>query len=76
MSQKHVQLTIGRLLTDEAFRLQFLNDRKGTLAALRDQGIELTRAESTALMRTDCTVWSSVAELIDADLQCCVLQDD
>lgn len=76
MSQKYVQLTIGRLLTDEAFRLRFLTDRKGTLAALRDQGIELTRAELEALMRTDGSLWLSAAELIDADLQCCVLQDD
>ena len=51
MSQKTVQLMIGRLLTDEDLRLQFVERPRETLADLRDQGFELTNDESDALAR-------------------------
>jgi uncharacterized lipoprotein YmbA len=69
MSQKTVQLIIGRLVTDEEYRLWFLNDPLGALNALRDQGVELTRGEIEALVRTDRTLWKDTAERIDAQLQ-------
>src|SRR4051812_7841073 len=57
MSQKTVQSIIGRLITDEEYRLRFLNDPLGTLNELRDQGVELTRGEIDALARTERTLW-------------------
>ena len=69
MSQRTVQLLIGRLITDEEYRLAFLSDPLGTLNALRDQGVELTRREIDALARTDRTLWSDAAERIDPHLQ-------
>ena len=69
MSQKTVQLIIGRLVTDEEYRLQFLNDPLGTLNELRDQGVELTRGEIDALARTDHALWIDAAERIDQRLQ-------
>jgi hypothetical protein len=69
MSQKTVQLIIGRLVTDEEYRLRFLNDSLGALIALRDQGVELTRGEIEALVRTDRTLWTDTAEWIDPHLQ-------
>jgi hypothetical protein len=69
MSQKTVQSIIGRLVTDEEYRLRFLNDPLGTLNELRDQGVELTRGEIEALARTDRTFWIDAAERIDRHLQ-------
>jgi hypothetical protein len=69
MSQKTVQLIIGRLVTDEEYRLRFLDDPLGALIALHDQGVELTRSEIKALVRTDRTLWTDTAGRIDPHLQ-------
>ena len=53
MSQKTVQLVIGRLVTDEELRVQFLRDPLETLTAFRDRGFELTGAEIESLVQTD-----------------------
>ncbi len=76
MSQKTVQSIIGRLVTDEEYRLRFLNDPLGTLNELRDQGVELTRGEIEALARTDRTFWNDAAERIDRRLQRSSLRSD
>ena len=69
MSQKTVQLLIGRLLTDEECRDRFLINPIGALVALRDQGYELTRTEIEALARTDPTFWIDGAGRLDSRLQ-------
>jgi DNA-binding CsgD family transcriptional regulator len=69
MSLKTVQLIVGRLVTDEEYRLTFLSDPTRALTMLRDQGVELTAAELDALVRTDRTLWSDAAARIDPDLQ-------
>jgi hypothetical protein len=76
MSQKTVQLVIGRLVTDEEYRLRFLSDPLGVLNRLHDQGVELTRGEIEALVRTDRTLWTEAAERIDSHLQRCSLRKD
>ncbi|MBZ5556570.1 MAG: Os1348 family NHLP clan protein [Acidobacteriia bacterium] len=74
MSQKTVQLMIGRLLTDEDLRLQFVERPRETLADLRDQGFELTNDEIDALARSDPKMWPSVARRIHPRLQRCSLR--
>ena len=69
MSHKTVQSIVGRLVTDEEYRLRFLADPLGTLSELRDQGVELTRGEIEALARTDRALWVDAAERIDPHLQ-------
>ena len=69
MSLKTVQLIVGRLVTDEEYRMKFLSDPTHALTALRDQGVELTTGEIDALVRTDRTLWSDAAGRIDKDLQ-------
>ena len=69
MSLRTVQLIVGRLVTDEEYRLNFLSDPVRALTRLRDQGVELTAAEVDALIRTDRTLWSDAAARIDQQLQ-------
>jgi hypothetical protein len=76
MSQKTVQFLIGRLLTDEELRLQFVRQPLATLVALRDQGFELTTSEIEALVETDKRLWRSAAERIHSRLQRCSLRSE
>ncbi len=69
MSLKTVQSIVGRLITDEDYRLKFLSDPMGALTVLRNQGVELTSAEIEALIRTDQTLWTDAARRIDPHLQ-------
>jgi hypothetical protein len=50
MSLRTVQVIVGRLVTDEDYRLKFLSDPIRALTTLRDQGVELTSAEIDALI--------------------------
>ncbi len=74
MSQKTVQLVIGRLLTDEDLRLQFAGRPFETLAQLRERGFELTNDEIDALSRSDPKVWHSMARRLHPGLQGCSLR--
>jgi len=74
MSQKTVQLVIGRLLTDEDLRDRFVEQPLETLTALRNQGFELTGDEIEALVQTDAGVWPSMARRIHPRLQRCSLR--
>ena len=76
MSQRNVQLTVGRLVTDEEFRLRFLDDPDEVLFALVGQGFDLTAGEVEALVRTDRALWTDAAARIDARLQRCRLTGD
>ena len=74
MSQKTVQLVIGRLLTDEDLRLRFVERSLETLRELREQGYEMTADEIDALVRTDPAAWPSMARRIHPRLQQCSLR--
>jgi hypothetical protein len=74
MSQKHVELLIGRLLTDEELRRQFSNAPFETLVALSEEGWELTRGEIDAFVQTDVTLWSRVAAKLPSRIQRCSLR--
>ena len=76
MAHKTVQLIIGRILTDEAFRASFLDHPTKTLLSLRDMGFDLTSAEIDALAHTDRQLWSSGADWIDGRLQRCSFGTD
>lgn len=75
MSQKTVQLIVGRLLTDEEYRIRFVREPLEALAALRDRGLDLTPGEMDALARTDRNLWSDAAKRIDPRLQRCSLRE-
>jgi len=69
VSQRNVEVLIGRLLTDEGFRQRFLADPRVVLRELVEQGTHLTFLEIDALTAIDLTLWRTVAEQIDPRLQ-------
>lgn len=69
MSQRNIELLIGRLLTDEAFRLEFIRHLTKTLAGFIDSGHELTAHEIRALMASRPTFWNDIAAELDPRLR-------
>ena len=76
MSQRIVERVVGRLITDEEFRLEFTRLPERTLAALVEQGWELTPIEVEALVQTDTRLWSDGARRINPRLQRSSLKAD
>jgi hypothetical protein len=74
MSHRTIERVIGRLLTDEELRREFTRAPQRTLAALAEQGWELTRLEADALLTIEVRLWSDVAARIDPRLQRCSLK--
>jgi len=69
MSQHHVELLIGRLLTDEALLAEFTRAPYRALAAYLEQGWQLTSGEVRALAETDPDVWVTAAAHIPQRLR-------
>ena len=69
MSQRHVELLIGRLLTDDDLRDQFTRAPFDTLAAFCQQGWDLSRGEIDALAATDLSFWSAAAARLPSRLR-------
>ncbi len=69
VAQRNVEVAIGRLVTDEAFRAMFLRDPAATLAQFIEWGYALTPVEIAALQATDRGLWTRTAEQIDPRLQ-------
>lgn len=69
MAQRIVEILIGRLITDEQFRDDFLRAPERVLQLLGERGFELSRTEVSALIDTDPAVWARTADAIDPRLQ-------
>ena len=69
MTQRSIEMVIGRLVTDEEFRETFLRNPHQALGDLLEQWTHLSAAEIAALVATDSTLWLEVAEHIDQRLQ-------
>jgi hypothetical protein len=69
-------MLIGRLITDEQFRREFLDDPEKTLFDLCDRGLELSRTETAALVNTDPALWARTGEAIDPRLQKASLKNE
>ena len=74
MSHRRVEQLIGRLLTDEEFRDEFVLAPKDALTALVDQGWDFSEFELDALLSVDVTVWLETAAKIDPRLQRCCMK--
>jgi hypothetical protein len=68
VTQRWIEIVVGRLVTDEAFRRTFLADPHRALQDLVDQGTHLTQAEMTALVAVDTGLWDRVARHVDPRL--------
>jgi hypothetical protein len=73
MSQKTVQLIIGRILTDDDLRARFVQKPGRVLRELRELGYELTDAEAEALADTPAHAWTTAAGQMHPRLQRCRL---
>jgi hypothetical protein len=69
VAQRSIEILIGRLITDEAFRIAFLRNRAETLRGFIESGHELTELEICALDHTRQDLWVLVADQIDPRLQ-------
>jgi hypothetical protein len=69
VSQRSIEVVVGRLVTDEAFRDAFLRDPQRTLEAVVESGLALTDLEVRAVIGTQAALWSSVADALDPRLQ-------
>lgn len=67
--QRHIELLIGRLATDEDFRLAFRRDPQRTLNDAVAWGLALSEVEVTAILATDQTLWDRIAQELDSRLQ-------
>lgn len=65
MSQRGVQLTVGRLVTDRVFRGRVEHGGSAYLAALRTSGIDLSRTEIAMLIGIDPAVWRNLARQLE-----------
>jgi hypothetical protein len=69
LAQRTIEVLIGRLITDEQFRADFLSHPARTLAALCEQGWDLSHTEISALVATDPALWTKTADAVDPRLQ-------
>jgi hypothetical protein len=69
VTQRSIEMVIGRLVTDDEFRVTFSRDPHHALAEVLERGMHLTHSEIGALIATEPTLWGHVAEQIDPRLQ-------
>jgi len=69
MSQRNVEIVIGRLATDEEARERFLEAPQAEIASLRQGGMELSSVEAEALAALPRGPLEALADALDPRLQ-------
>jgi hypothetical protein len=70
LAQRIVEILIGRLVTDEQFRTDFLAAPETTLVDYcTGRGLDLSHTEIAALLATDRALWGRTADALDGRLQ-------
>jgi hypothetical protein len=69
LAQRSIEILLGKLLTDEAFREAFVANPSKVLQAFAEAGHELTILEIAALRAMPVRVWSEFAGQVDPRLQ-------
>jgi hypothetical protein len=73
MTQRAVEIVLGRLATDEAVRRRFLEAPHAALRELTEMGLELSAVELLALQSLDAAAVQRFAQAVDPRLQKAVL---
>lgn len=76
MTQKSVEIVIGKLASDEELRGAFRRDRVAALRDLRQQGLELSPLESASLVGLDVAALDRLAETLDPRLKKVSLKEE
>lgn len=76
VSQKSVEIVIGRLATDEALRGRFTRQPQATLQELVGTGLELSPGEAEALLAMPADVLRVLATWVHPRLQKAALKED
>ena len=76
MSQKSVEVLIGRLATDEPLRRRFVADASGVMRRFLAEGHPLSAVEAAALARLDAAALDRFARALDPRLQKAALDVD
>lgn len=76
MSQRSVEVVIGRLATDEQFRQAYQADPLAAIDALASEGLALTPTEREALALTPPGAWETVACALDPRIRKVALPQD
>jgi hypothetical protein len=70
VTQKSVEIVIGKLASDEELRRRFRHNRLATLRSLaQEQGLELTTVEVASLEGADADAFERLAEALDPRVQ-------
>jgi hypothetical protein len=69
MGQRSIEILVGRLVTDEELRQQFVAEPREILRLARQHGLELTTAEADALLASPVALWDQLAAFLDPRLQ-------
>jgi len=69
MSQRNVELVVGKLATDEDFRRRFAAGPEAALAEAAAAGLELTPVEQRALLDLEMDACERFAACLDPRLQ-------
>lgn len=74
MSQRSVEILLGKLVTDEEIRQRFRVDPEEVFAMARERGLELSVVEVEALRGLDAGALDQLAAVLDPRLQKASLQ--
>jgi hypothetical protein len=69
MTQRSVEVLIGRLVSDEELRALFRRDPRAVLSEARQSGLELSALEAEAFETLDLPALERLARALDARLQ-------
>ena len=69
MSQRYVEILVGRLVTDEELRRRFEEQPAAVIDELIAEGLRLTPVERDALLEIDPSACDRFAEQLDPRLQ-------
>jgi hypothetical protein len=75
MSQRSVEILLGKLVTDEEIRQRFRVNPQEVFGAVRAQGLELSAVEIDALRTLDVRALDRLARALDPRIQKASLHD-